>query len=162
LTRSVPPRDAEDVLQETLAAAWCSYQRGLRWKGASAGPWLWRIARYKVAEYYERRSPTPPAGGEASDTVDGRGLLGAEEDKHCAETLIWLDVEKAIKRMPQPHRSRFKWISQVVRSVNDHHDLSRRTIVEELIRRGFIITEDQVRQTLDMAREIFCELGIKP
>lgn len=63
LQRKVPPQDADDVLQEVFLAL----LRNPPPAGVALPPWLWRLVRNHIAEYYRRRpDATAPLSAEVA------------------------------------------------------------------------------------------------
>ena len=53
----LPASEVEDVLQETFLAVWRGAKRYRPEPGASAGGWVWGIARRQAAQWLRRRGP---------------------------------------------------------------------------------------------------------
>jgi RNA polymerase sigma-70 factor (ECF subfamily) len=80
------PHDANDIVQETMLAAWKGYDA--RNGQASVNAWLFGIARNKIADHYRKRYRQPAEGlndnlpaydeiGGAETRLDLNGMLSA-------------------------------------------------------------------------------------
>ncbi len=93
--------DAEDVLQEVLLAA---YQKhGTLRDESRFRPWLYRIARNRVNDWYRARRDEPepeaeeadaPRAGEESEVVETLRKL-PERDRELLYLLYWLELPQA-------------------------------------------------------------------
>ena len=87
LLNTVPPRDAEDLLQEVFLQAWRSLGT-LRDPGAFGG-WLVRIAKNRAHDYHRSDRPLDPLTGEEAaargDTTEAEALFALEAVRSLPE-----------------------------------------------------------------------------
>jgi RNA polymerase sigma-70 factor (ECF subfamily) len=83
-TRISDPHDANDIVQETMMAAWKGYD--IRNTQASVNAWLFGIARNKIADFYRKRYRQP-----AERLDDSLHILSATDEIGGVETRLDLN-----------------------------------------------------------------------
>jgi RNA polymerase sigma factor (sigma-70 family) len=102
--KRVPERDAEDVVQATLAAAVSSVPGGHGEAGRPEDPdalrrWIWGIARHKVADFHRRaRREDFDAEGEPEVSVPA-------DTREANDMLKW-----AMRNMPEGSEETLEWL----------------------------------------------------
>lgn len=83
------PAQAEDLVQECLMAI--HEKRATLDPGRPAAPWMYAIARYKLADHWRRRGRERPVAEQADGADDG-----ADPEGHAAR----LDVARLLGQLP--------------------------------------------------------------
>lgn len=103
VSAGVPPRDREDVVQETLIAGLSQIQRGLFRGECSLGRWLETIFRGKVVDYRRSSGRFVQVGDDGEDTDTG-SMGAAGSNASCPNQELVLTVREILQRMPRRHR----------------------------------------------------------